>query len=40
MDWMILGLRPVLGFFGFPAEVLPMAIIRPLTGQWLGGCNG
>jgi len=33
MDWMILGLRPVLGFFGFPAEVLPMAIIRPLTGS-------
>ena len=29
MDWMILGLKPVLGFFGFPAEVLPMAIIRP-----------
>jgi spore maturation protein B len=33
MDWMILGLKPVLGFFGFPAEVLPMAIIRPLTGS-------
>ena len=33
MDWMILGLQPVLGFFGFPAEVLPMAIIRPLTGS-------
>ncbi|KPP96692.1 MAG: putative membrane protein [Bacteroidetes bacterium HLUCCA01] len=33
MDWMILGLRPILGFFGFPAEVLPMAIIRPLTGS-------
>ena len=34
MDWMILGLKTVLGFFGFPAEVLPMAIIRPLT--WSG----
>ena len=33
MDWMILGLRPVLGLVGFPAEVLPMAIIRPLTGS-------
>lgn len=33
MDWMILGLKPILGFFGFPAEVLPMAIIRPLTGS-------
>jgi spore maturation protein B len=33
MDWMILGLRPILGFVGFPAEVLPMAIIRPLTGS-------
>lgn len=33
MDWMILGLKPLLGVFGFPAEVLPMAIIRPLTGS-------
>jgi spore maturation protein B len=33
MDWMILGLKPILGIFGFPAEVLPMAIIRPLTGS-------
>lgn len=33
MDWMILGLRPILGLVGFPAEVLPMAIIRPLTGS-------
>lgn len=33
MDWMIMGLRPLLGLVGFPAEVLPMAIIRPLTGS-------
>jgi spore maturation protein B len=33
MDWMILGLKPILAFVGFPAEVLPMAIIRPLTGS-------
>ncbi len=30
-------LRPVLGWLGFPPEVLPMAIIRPLTG---GGSTG
>jgi len=27
------GLRPVLSWIGFPPEVLPMAIIRPLTGS-------
>ncbi len=31
------GLRPVLTWIGFPPEVLPMAIIRPLTG---GGSAG
>ena len=25
-------LDPILGVIGFPAEVLPMAIVRPLTG--------
>ena len=33
MEWFIKGLDPVLSFVGFPAEVLPMAIIRPLTGS-------
>lgn len=33
MDWFIRLLDPILGFFGFPAEVLPMAIFRPLTGS-------
>lgn len=29
--------RPVLSLIGFPPEVLPMAIIRPLTGSGSGG---
>ncbi|CAN5525675.1 spore maturation protein [soil metagenome] len=33
MDFMVEGLRPMLAFIGFPAEVLPMAIVRPLTGS-------
>lgn len=33
MDWMIMLLDPVLSLVGFPAEVLPMAIMRPLTGS-------
>ncbi len=33
METMQNALRPVLGFIGFPPEVLPMAIIRPLTGS-------
>jgi len=33
MDWMITILEPVLSLVGFPAEVLPMAILRPLTGS-------
>lgn len=33
MEWMITLLDPVLGFVGFPVEVLPMAIMRPLTGS-------
>jgi spore maturation protein B len=30
---MIDGLRPALSAIGFPPEVLPMAIVRPLTGS-------
>lgn len=33
MDFLIDLLDPVLGLIGVPAEVLPMAIIRPLTGS-------
>lgn len=33
MDWFISLLDPVLGLVGFPAEVLPMAVFRPLTGS-------
>lgn len=33
MDFLIDGLRPVLALIGFPAELVPMAIIRPLTGS-------
>lgn len=33
MDFLIAGLDPVLRWIGVPAEVLPMAIIRPLTGS-------
>jgi len=31
MDFLIRGLRPVLDLVRFPPEVLPMAIMRPLT---------
>jgi spore maturation protein B len=33
MDFLTGALRPVLALIGFPPEVLPMAIIRPLTGS-------
>lgn len=33
MDFLVDLLRPMLGAIGFPPEVLPMAIIRPLTGS-------
>lgn len=33
MEFLIGALDPVLGLIGIPAEVLPMAIIRPLTGS-------
>lgn len=32
-DFLIDGLRPVLGFIGMPPEMIPMAIVRPLTGS-------
>jgi spore maturation protein B len=33
MDFMVRALDPVLSRIGFPGEVLPMAIVRPLTGS-------
>lgn len=33
MDFLVDGLRPLLALVGIPAEVIPMAIIRPLTGS-------
>jgi len=33
MDFLIDGLRPVLGLIGVPPEMIPMAIVRPLTGS-------
>ena len=33
MDFLIDGLRPVLGFLGVPVETLPMIIVRPLSGS-------
>jgi spore maturation protein B len=33
MDFLADALGPVLAFVGFPSEVLPMAIVRPLTGS-------
>lgn len=37
MDFLIGALDPVLGLIGIPAEILPMAIIRPLTGSGSAG---
>ncbi len=37
MDFMADALGPLLALVGFPAEVLPMAIIRPLTGSGSAG---
>ena len=33
LDFLVEALRPVLALIGVPAEVLPMAIVRPLTGS-------
>jgi len=33
LDWMIGGLSPVLSPLGVPPEVLPMALVRPLSGS-------
>jgi len=33
MDFLIDGLRPILALIGMPAELVPIAIVRPLTGS-------
>src|SRR5512145_2622434 len=33
MEVLIAVLRPITGFIGLPAEVLPMALMRPLSGS-------
>ena len=37
MDFLVTSLNPLLALIGFPGEVLPMAIIRPLTGSGSAG---
>lgn len=37
MDALVAVLNPVLSLVGFPGEVLPMAIVRPLTGSGSAG---
>jgi spore maturation protein B len=37
MDFLTAALNPILSVIGFPAEVLPMAIVRPLTGSGSAG---
>jgi spore maturation protein SpmA len=33
LDWLIAAVRPVTSLVGFPAEALPMALVRPLSGS-------
>ncbi len=33
MEFFMMALSPILGFVGFPVELVPMAIFRPLTGS-------
>ncbi len=33
MDFLVSGFRPLLGAIGIPPEIIPMGIIRPLTGS-------
>jgi spore maturation protein B len=37
MDFLVAALDPILSPIGFPGEVLPMAIVRPLTGSGSAG---
>ncbi|MBD3410599.1 MAG: nucleoside recognition protein [Ignavibacteriales bacterium] len=33
MEWLIMGLKPLTDLVGMPAEALPMALMRPLSGS-------
>ena len=33
MGWLIAAVQPITGLIGFPAEALPMALVRPLSGS-------
>jgi spore maturation protein SpmA len=33
MDWLVYVLKPITNFIGMPAEALPMALMRPLSGS-------
>ena len=33
MDWLTYILKPITDFIGMPAETLPMALMRPLSGS-------
>ena len=37
LDFLVDGLRPVLSLIGFPPELIPMALVRPLTGSGSAG---
>lgn len=37
MDFLVAGLEPLLGAIGIPPEIVPMGIIRPLTGSGSAG---
>ena len=37
MDMLTRGLRPVLDAIGFPADLLPMVLMRPLSGSGTQG---
>jgi spore maturation protein SpmA len=40
MDWLIYLVSPITTFIGMPAEALPMAFMRPLSGSGSLGSNG
>ncbi len=40
MDWLITILKPITNLIGMPAEVLPMALMRPLSGSGSLGIMG
>lgn len=33
LEWMLVGLKPLLSLIGFPPENLPLALMRPLSGS-------